>query len=107
MIVKRYEELCPRAAFQLEIITGRPPESLPYLDQSFWKTYQGMPARDFAAFVALAKSGEPFSGRMVIEDVQGKEPKEQFKAALEYQQRYDLERSFQYAREVLGVGAKR
>jgi len=106
-IVKRYEEICPEAAFHLEIITGRPPEILPYLETAFWKTYQGMPARDFAAFVALAKSGRPFAGRMVIEDVEGKEPSGPFKAALEYQQKYDLERSFQYAKEVLGVGMKR
>ena len=30
-IVKRYRELCPNASFQLEIITGRSPEFLPYL----------------------------------------------------------------------------
>ncbi len=106
-IVKRYEEICPQASFQLEIITGRPPETLPYLETPFWKTYRGMPARDFAAFLALAKSGQPFSGRMVIEDVEGKSPSGPFKAALEYQQKYDLERSLQYAKEVLGVGLKR
>jgi 3-oxoisoapionate decarboxylase len=105
-VVKRYEEICPQASFQLEIITGRPPETLPYLEAAFWKTYQGMPARDFAAFVALAKSGQPFSGRMVIEDVEGKAPSGPFKPALEYQQRYDLERSLQYAKEVLGVGMR-
>ncbi len=106
-IVKRYQELCPKAAFQLEIITGRPPGMVPYLEPSFWKTYQGMPAKDFAAFVALAKSGQPFSGRMVIEDVEGKAPSGPFAAALEYQQKYDLERSFRYAKDVLGVGSKR
>ncbi len=106
-IVKRYEEICPQASFQLEIITGRPPETLPYLETSFWKTYQGMPARDFAAFITLAKSGQPFAGRMVIEDVEGKAPSGPFKPALEYQQKYDLERSFQYAKEVLGLGMRR
>ena len=44
---------------------------------------------------------------MVIEDVEGKAPSGPFKAALEYQQKYDLERSFRYAKEVLGVGLKR
>lgn len=103
-IVKRYRELCPSASFQLEIITGRPPEFLPYTDPSFWKTFEGMRAADFARFVALAKAGRPFSGHMVIEDVEGHEPASPFRDALVYQQRYDLERSFKYAKQVLGVG---
>ena len=103
-IVSRYKELCPDASFQLEIITGRPPEIIPYLEADFWKTYQGMPASDFASFVALAKSGHPFSGRMVIEDREGQPPAPEFQDALVYQQRYDLERSFHYAATVLGLG---
>jgi 3-oxoisoapionate decarboxylase len=103
-IVARYKELCPEASFQLEIITGRTPEVLPYLDPRFWKTFEGMPAADFASFVALAKSGKPFSGRMVIEDAEGKPPAPEFHDALVYQQRYDLERSFAYAKQVLGIG---
>jgi len=103
-IVARYKELCPNASFQLEIITGRPPQILPYFDPAFWKTFQGMPASSFARFVALAKSGRPFEGHMVIEDVEGRAPAPQFREALVYQQRYDLERSFKYAKEKLGVG---
>ena len=103
-IVARYKELCPNASFQLEIITGRPPQILPYLDPAFWKTFQGMPASSFASFITLAKSGRPFEGHMVIEDVEGRAPAPQFREALIYQQRYDLERSFKYAKEVLGVG---
>lgn len=103
-IVARYKELCPNASFQLEIITGRPPEILPYLDPTFWKTFQGMPASSFASFIALAKSGRPFEGHMVIEDVEGRAPAPQFHDALVYQQRYDLERSFKYAKEKLGIG---
>src|SRR5574340_1057476 len=30
--VSRYRELCPGASMQLEIITGRPPRVLPYLE---------------------------------------------------------------------------
>jgi sugar phosphate isomerase/epimerase len=103
-IVARYKELCPNASFQLEIITGRPPQILPYFDPAFWKTFQGMPASSFARFVALAKSGRPFEGHMVIEDVEGRAPAPQFREALVYQQRYDLELSFKYAKEKLGVG---
>ena len=103
-IVARYKDLCPNASFHLEIITGRTPEIIPYLDPKFWKTFQGMPAADFASFLALAKSGRPFSGRMVIEDVEGHPPAPEFNGALVYQQRYDLERSFDYAKRVLGIG---
>lgn len=42
-IVARYKELCPKASFQLEIITGRPPQILSYLDPAFWKTFRGCP----------------------------------------------------------------
>ena len=103
-IVKRYRELCPDASFQLEIITGRSPEFLPYTDPAFWKTFEGMRAADFARFIALSKTGRPFSGHMVIEDLEGKAPAAPFRDALVYQQRYDLERSFKYAKQVLGVG---
>lgn len=103
-IMARYKDLCPNASFHLEIITGRPPVVLPYLEQGFWKTYQGMPASVFASFVALAKSGHPFSGRMVIEDAEGEQSAPEFQSALVYQQRYDLERSFRYAQQVLGLG---
>jgi hypothetical protein len=41
---------------------------------------------------------------MLIEDVEGRPPAPQFHEALVYQQRYDLERSFKYAKEKLGVG---
>lgn len=103
-IVKRYRELCPNASFQLEIITGRSPEFLPYTDPAFWKTFEGMHAAHFARFIALSKIGRPFSGHMVIEDLEGKAPAAPFRDALVYQQRYDLERSFKYAKQVLGVG---
>ena len=103
-IVAKYPQLCPDSSFHLEIITGRPPELLPYLDASYWKTYRGMTASSFAAFIALAKTGRPFSGRMVIEDAEGQAPAPQFREALVYQQRFDLERSFKYAKEVLGIG---
>ncbi len=65
-----------------------------------------MSARDFARFVALSKTGHPFYGRMVVEDVEGKPPAPEFKAAMEYQQKADLERSFKYAKEVLGIGVR-
>ena len=70
--VREFRQLCPHSSMQLEIITGRPPRVLPYLEADFWKAFPKMPAWEFARFVALAKSGHPFMGAMVIEDVPGK-----------------------------------
>jgi sugar phosphate isomerase/epimerase len=101
--VREFRKLCPQASMQLEIITGRPPRLLPYLESDFWKAFPKMPAWEFARFVALAKGGHPFMGAMVIEDVAGKKPAV-MDEALKEQQRIDLERSFDYAKKTLNVG---
>jgi 3-oxoisoapionate decarboxylase len=101
--VAEFRRLCPKSSMQLEIITGRPPTELPYLEQSFWRAFSKTPAAEFARFVALAKSGHPFIGAMVIEDVPGKKAAVMTEA-LKEQQRVDLERSFEYARKKLNVG---
>jgi 3-oxoisoapionate decarboxylase len=102
--VEVYRKLCPHAAMQLEIITGRPPTVLPYLEPNFWKTLRGTPASEFARFVELAKSGHPYLGPMVIGGPGEQSPV--IKAALQEQQRTDLERSLEYAQKVLGVGVR-
>ena len=104
-VVALHRQLCPRASLQLEIITGRPPRLLPYLQPAFWSNFAHLPAADFARFVQLAKQGHPFMGTMVIEDAPG--PKNAaFTGALREQQRVDLERSFAYAKSTLGVGVR-
>jgi len=101
--VEQFRKLCPKSSMQLEIITGRPPTMLPYLEADFWKAFPRMPAAEFARFVALAKNGHPFMGAMVIEDVAGQKPAVMTEA-LKEQQRFDLERSFEYAKKKLNVG---
>ena len=101
--VAQFRKLCPQYSMQLEIITGRPPTMLPYLEADFWKAFPKMPAAEFARFVALAKSGHPFMGAMVIEDVPGQKAAIMTEA-LKEQQRIDLERSFEYAKKKLNVG---
>jgi sugar phosphate isomerase/epimerase len=103
--VARYREMCPHAAMQLEIITGRPARVLPYLEPDFWKAFPNANAAEFARFVALARHGHPFSGFMVVEDGATKPP-EEFRAALREQQRVDLERSLAFAKKSLDVGVK-
>jgi sugar phosphate isomerase/epimerase len=98
-----FRRLCPKSSMQLEIITGRPPTELPYLEPAFWKAFSKMPAAEFARFVQLAKKGHPFMGAMVIEDVPGNRAPVMLDA-LKEQQKLDLERSFEYARKKLNVG---
>jgi len=101
--VAEFRKRCPQSTMQLEIITGRPPRMLDYLTADFWKAFPKMPAWEFARFVALAKSGHPFLGAMVVEDVAGKRLPV-MDEALKEQQRIDLERSFEYCRNMLNVG---
>jgi sugar phosphate isomerase/epimerase len=101
----RYRELCPKAGMQLEVITGRPPRVVPYLEPEFWKVLPKANAGEFARFVAIAKQGKPFNGFMIVEDG-FKNPPEEYKAALREQQRLDLERSFDYAKKSLGAGVR-
>jgi sugar phosphate isomerase/epimerase len=102
--LQTYRRLCPSASVQLEIITGRPPEVLPYLEADFWKAFPNTPAWEFARFLALAKSGRPFLGNMVIGPWSDHLPI--LEAALKEQQRIDLERSFEYSRKTLGLGIR-
>ena len=103
-IVGRFAELCPKAVFYLEIITGRPPQVLPYFEPDFWKQYPKARTPDFAQFLALARKGQPFMGSMLIAD-DGKQPPE-YEAALMRQQRIDTERSLEYAKKSLAIGAR-
>lgn len=101
--IDRYRVLCPNAGMQLEIITGRPPRVVPYLEPGFWKVLPEAKASEFARFVALVKKGHQFTGYMIVEDG-FKNPPEIYTAALREQQRIDLERSFDYAKKTLDVG---
>lgn len=103
--VAKYREVCPKATMQLEIITGRPPARLDYLNPEFWKILPKTRAEKFARFAAIAKAGHPFGGFMVIADGL-KDPPAEYKAALREQQRVDLERSLEYAKKKLGVGVR-
>lgn len=100
----RFRQVCPQASIQLEIITGRPPAVLPYLEPDYWKAFPKKPAADFARFLALVNSGHAYEGPMMIAGA-GPQPPE-FRAALKLQQKRDLERSLDYARHTLGLGIR-
>ncbi len=100
----QFRKLCPTASMQMECITGRPPRVVPYLEPDFWKAFPKALASEFARFVALVKSGHPYMGAMVIEDVAGLQKPPVMVEALKEQQRIDLVRCFEYARKTLNVG---
>ena len=102
-LTQRFRELCPQAAMQLEIITGRPPQVMKcYSDPDFWKSYPKLTGAEFARFAALAKCGQPFAKPMVITGPEKQPPA--YDEALKLQQRLDLERSFEYAKKTMNVG---
>lgn len=103
--MRRFAELCPNSALQLENITGRPPRVLPYLEADFWKAFPNANAAEFSRFVALVKRGKPYFGGMIIADVEGTPPPA-YAEALKEQQRVDLERGFEYARKILDAGIR-
>jgi 3-oxoisoapionate decarboxylase len=102
--VRRFVELCPQSTMQLENITGRPPQILPFLEEDFWKAFPKARASEFASFVEIARHGRPFMGTMVIEDA-GK-PTPENAIALREQQKVDLERGLEYAKKVLDTGVR-
>ena len=93
-----HKQLCPQAPLHLEIITGRPPRIVPYLEESFWKGFPKARAEEFARFVSLVKKGSPLMAPMVMEDAAGAARLPEFTEALKQQQKLDLERSFDYAK---------
>jgi sugar phosphate isomerase/epimerase len=99
-----FQERCPNATFNLEIITGSPPRVLNYLDPVFWQDYSDTPAWEFARFLGLVRQGHPFMGHMLM-PARGETPQE-YRAALVVQERLDLERSVRYCREVLKIGER-
>jgi len=97
--VAKYRELCPQAPFVLEIISYKWGGDMPYYKPEFWSRFPKAKAHEFARFVALARGGKPFElppGRPA-----GRETPE----LEQVQQKFDLEQSLKYCREVLGIGS--
>jgi len=103
-VVAAYRRLCPGKSILLEVITGRPPQMLPYFEDAWWNGFRKLPAPDFARFLALVKNGRPYLGPMVIGAPGEKDPA--IVAALREQQKVDLERSLKYCRDTLHLGVR-
>ena len=109
-VVEILAEQAPNVPINLEILTGMKPHLLPYFDpqSEFWKAYPDMPARDFARFVALARSGEPQPLEQVTfqRPAPGQAMAPELIAALKQQQRRHFEESVAYCQQVLGLGER-
>jgi len=108
-IVAIMREKAPNIPIDLEIITGYPPKALPYLDpgSDFWQMFPDMPARDFARFVALARTGAPEPlDQLLVPSGLGAPPDDSSGDALRAQQLRHFEESVAYSRDVLGLGER-
>ncbi|HEY8742944.1 MAG TPA: sugar phosphate isomerase/epimerase, partial [Chloroflexota bacterium] len=107
-ILALLREQAPNVPVDLEIITGRGPKALPYLDRSstFWSIYPQMLAQDFARFVALAAHGSPgaLDQLTLTGNLSGQQPDQQ--RAFREQQRRHFEESVYYAKDALGLGER-
>jgi sugar phosphate isomerase/epimerase len=96
--VNRFREVCPQSPFVLEIISYKWSRELKYLDSEFWSEFPRARAREFARFVALARRGSPY-------ELPPGRPAGDASSELERgQQKFDLEESLKYCRQVLGMG---
>lgn len=105
-ILEAVKRLCPGVHIYIKPITGRPPTVIPYLDEAYWKMYPKARAGELARFLTLARKGVPYDKPMVVEDLAGRPVPDQFRAAIQYQQREHMERSLEYARKRLDLGVR-
>ena len=105
-IIAKARQVCPPVRYYIKPITGRPPAVLPIYEPEFWKDYPRAKAADLARFLKLAKSGTPYEGHVVIEDLQNRPTPPHFLEAVKYQQKEHMERSIDYARKHLGLGIR-
>ena len=81
---------CPNTPFQLEIISGFS-RSFAYKNEEFWSAYPDAKARDFEAFLDLARAGQPVAA--------GKPNDPEFQMG-------ELTRSIAFCKNELGLGQK-
>ena len=98
--VKRFRELCPGVPFVLEIISYKWSSEAKYLEPEFWSRYPKARASEFARYVAFARKGKPY------ELPAGRPSGEKSSKLEQAQQKFDLEESLKYCREVLGIGVE-
>ncbi len=99
-------EKCPKVHVYNKPITGRPPEVIPYFDPNYWKSYSNARASELARFLDWARTGRPYEGHMVIEDLVSRQTPPQFLEAVQFQQKDHVLRGLEYAKKELGLGRR-
>lgn len=107
-IIATLAEQAPAAPINLEIITGWPPQDLPYFDpeSEFWARYPDLPARDFARFVALAERSTSRPLDQLLMPPGAAMPPAERGEALRAQQLAHFARSVDHARDALELGER-
>jgi sugar phosphate isomerase/epimerase len=91
---QKFSQLCPSVPVNIETISGFAVE-FPYLKPEFWEVWPKAPAKSFARFIALARSGRELPPHRSAND----EEEQAY-------QRGELERSLEYCRKTLGLGLR-
>jgi sugar phosphate isomerase/epimerase len=94
----RYAELCPKAPFILEIISGFA-KAYSWRKPGFWAAYPRVRAGEFARFLNLAKTGKPIPSWQPPAGADRKQAEPAYQKA-------ELERSLAYCRGTLGMGIR-
>jgi sugar phosphate isomerase/epimerase len=94
---QRFQQLCPKTPFVLEIISYKWSNESQYLKPEYWSRFPQARAHEFARFVALAKRGRKY------EIPPGRPTGPSSKELEQAQQKFDLEESLEFCRQVLGL----
>ncbi len=94
-IIEICEKANPAVQFNLEMIT-RDPLEVPCLAQSYWVTFESLPASDLAHALAMVKANPPVNE---LPRVSGRTPEGQ----LAFED-LNVQKSFSFARSKLGLG---
>ncbi len=95
---KRFAELCPQVAVNIETISGFNRE-IPYLEESYWKVWPSARAKDLARIEAIARTGKPRDGWSPKPGVDRKQAEQEY-------QKSEIERSIAYCKQTLGLGRR-
>lgn len=97
-LFKEWSKECPDTPVQIETISGFAKE-FPFLEKDFWPPYSTIRADDYSRFLALSRNGKELSPFSAPEGVDRKKAQQDYQLA-------ELEKSFAYCRENLGMGRK-
>ena len=91
-----FRKECPEVTVHIETISGFP-KAFPIYENDFWNLFPNALAKDFSAFLALAKKGNPIPTFQPA-TVDKQQAKKSYQIS-------ELERSILYCKNVLGLGS--